>query len=153
MADCAVIILLYNKAKEQIIQSQYIEIKHLEESSLRQISTTTAATVPQMLIKTGNRVHRVSLKDIIWIQSDDYCSKIHTRDDQSFSLRKSLKSLEEELQPYGFIRIHRSALLNVKSINQLNLDKAVVRLENDLELPVSKSRVKSLRQSLAQTTI
>lgn len=155
MADCTVIVLLYIKAKNFIIQSQYVEIKDLEKNNAEQFENRGVSTLkaPQMVIKTGKKIDQVSLEDIVWIQADDYCSKIHTNAERSFTLRKSLKSLENDLRAYGFIRIHRGALLNLNAVNQVNLDKSVVLLKNDIELPVSKSRVKGLRESLLQSSI
>ncbi len=154
MADCTVIILFYSQAKQVIIQSQYVEIKHLKNKDLSPLEDLgLSSEIPQMVIRTGNKIDRILLSEIIWIQSDDYCSKIHTKNDRSFSMRQSLKSLELSLMPYGFVRIHRSVLLNLSSVNQLNLDKSVVKLKNDLELPVSKSRVRTLRDRLSQFSV
>ena len=154
MADATVIILIFNTAKDSIIQSQYIEIKVLEESRDTINNKLNAGLdIPQMIIRTGNRIDRILITDIVWVQSDDYCCKIHTVGDRNFSLRKSLKSLEKSLSPYGFVRIHRSAILNLNTVSQLNLDKSIVKLKNDLELPVSKSRVSALRESLSKISV
>ena len=152
MADCTILILFYSYSRELVIQSQYVAIENYKQQNQDE-SAKAIPDIPQMLIRTGNRITPVLLEEIVWIQSDDYCSKIHTSDDKSFSLRKSLKSLEAELRPYGFVRIHRSALLNLKSVEQLSLDRSVVRLQNHVELPVSKSRVKSLKESLSEQSL
>lgn len=46
---------------------------------------------------------------------------IHTRDGQTHILRRTMKELESELDPRLFVRVHRSAIVNVNTIAKLQM--------------------------------
>jgi DNA-binding LytR/AlgR family response regulator len=61
--------------------------------------------------------------------------------------------LERKLDPARFLRIHRSALVNVDCIHEVNLwfaGKQVVTLKDALrtQLPVARDRVRALKERL-----
>ena len=58
------------------------------------------------------------------------------READSYLLRESISVVAEKLKPYGFIRIHRSALVNtsfVVEIKQYSTGKYGLRLEGGKE--------------------
>jgi DNA-binding LytR/AlgR family response regulator len=63
-------------------------------------------------------------------------------------LRESMSIVEEKLRPYGFVRIHRSAIVNaslVEEILTLNTGDNVVRIKGGREFAVSRTYKKNLR--------
>ncbi|MEP0986850.1 LytTR family DNA-binding domain-containing protein [Ekhidna sp.] len=144
MASTLMVLWLYNHSKVKTISNQSIEIKNLKRKTSDLQQTINQEKTPHLNVKTGYKLKPVPLEEIIWIQSDDYCVKIHT-ESNSFTLRQSLKTLAEKLAPYRFIRIHRSALLNLDYLDQVNFETAKVRLLNETEIPISKTGVKSLK--------
>jgi len=104
---------------------------------------------PQLEIRVGTKIKTVELEEIVWIQADDYCAKIHTADDKSFTIRKSLKTLEKELSPFRFVRVHRGALLNLNYLDLINTQTSTIRLSNSNEISASKSDLRSLRERVA----
>ncbi|MEO9481848.1 MAG: LytTR family DNA-binding domain-containing protein [Ekhidna sp.] len=154
MASITLTLLLYNQSREKTIASQFIEIKDLKRksSNLEEALNFTTQEEPHLNIKTGHKFQPIALSEIIWIQSDDYCVKIHT-ENQAFTLRKSMKALEEQLAQYGFIRIHRAALLNMNFFQQVNFDSSRVKLINTAELPISKAGAKALKKKLEESSL
>ena len=63
---------------------------------------------------------------------------------------ETLAALERRLDPAEFVRIHRSALVNLRYIAELRGDGAglVVVLKGDIQLPVSRDRVRPLKDRL-----
>src|SRR5580692_3546757 len=53
------------------------------------------------------------------------------RPTDSYLLRESISTMAEKLQPYGFIRIHRSVLVNASSVDELH-PGAIEVVENKL---------------------
>lgn len=147
MASTLMVLWLYNHAKVKTISDQSIEIKNLKRKTNDLQQVISQEETPHLNVKTGYKLKPVPLEEIIWIQSDDYCVKIHT-ESNSFTLRQSLKALEEKLAPYRFIRIHRSALLNLDYLDQINFETAKVTLLNEMEIPLSKSGIKSLKERI-----
>jgi two-component system LytT family response regulator len=102
-----------------------------------------------LAIKDAGEVSRVPVKDIIWIDAagDYMCVHACTSSEQNnqentFILRKTMKQLEEHLDPKIFIRNHRSTIVNKNYIqkfcNQANGEYYLV-LKNGKELKVSRS--------------
>ncbi len=61
----------------------------------------------------------VLAEKIIWATSSGNYVMLHT-DEKQFSVRKTLKELETELDPLHFRRIHRSAIVNIGQIAKMN---------------------------------
>lgn len=93
---------------------------------------------------------RLSVKqnDLLYIESADNYVNIHYQEKQrhtSYLLRHTLKKLENELPEEGFIRCHRSYLINITLINTIKREKSGLFLELDTEpiirIPVSKTYI------------
>lgn len=63
-------------------------------------------------------VRIVPIEEIDWIEAQDYYVEVHTAG-RGYLLRRSLKQLEERLDPRRFARVHRSAIVNVARIQSL----------------------------------
>ena len=113
-----------------------------------------------LAIKDGSEVSRVPVNDIIWIDAagDYMCvhasdtsssNAIDSRQENTHILRKTMKQLEEHLDPKLFIRIHRSTIVNKNHIQkfccQINGEYFLV-LKNDKELKVSRSYKEKVKQ-------
>ncbi|MBR2715860.1 MAG: response regulator transcription factor, partial [Ruminococcus sp.] len=57
----------------------------------------------------------IALDDILWIESQGHKSIIHTKNDD-YTTRMSLSELHKELEPYGFMKPVRYALVSVNEI-------------------------------------
>ena len=95
--------------------------------------------------KIGDSKQLIPIYDIVYIAADDYCVNIHTEAGRKFVLRASLKQLEKDL-PAGFVRVHRSYMVNFKCILALRLgdSRPHLILTNGQELPVARSRCAAL---------
>lgn len=69
-------------------------------------------------IRTGNKVHFVTISDIIYITASSYYAEIHT-EHKKYVLRISLTKLIQKLNPNTFVRIHRSTIINIVYMNEL----------------------------------
>jgi two-component system LytT family response regulator len=72
----------------------------------------------QLVIRDGGRTRLIPWDDIVWIEAEDYCTRIHLRG-RTVLVRDSLRALAERLQRGGFVRVHRSAVANVTCIREL----------------------------------
>lgn len=76
----------------------------------------------RFIIKNGNMLDVVKYVEIDWIEASDYYSTLHIGE-RAHMLRRSLAELEILLTPYGFCRIHRSAIVNLDRIRALEMCK------------------------------
>jgi two-component system LytT family response regulator len=72
----------------------------------------------QLVIRDSGRTLVLPCDDIIWIEAEDYCARIHLRG-RTILVRDSLRALAHELDRNGFVRVHRSAIANVACIREL----------------------------------
>ena len=151
LASITLTLLLFNHSKSNTIHKQTFEIEHLQKKTSDLKEALKKEEIPHLNVKTGYKLKPIALNEIIWIQSDDYCVKIHTNE-KSFTLRQSLKVLAEKLEPHGFSRIHRTALVNISFLDQINYESSRVKLINDTEIPFSKNGIKSLKKRVKDVT-
>lgn len=72
----------------------------------------------RFIVQTGNRVVLVHTGEVQWIEAADNYVRLHLGGSRHL-LRESLKQLETELDPARFVRIHRSAMVNLGFIKEL----------------------------------
>ncbi|RUO22415.1 DNA-binding response regulator [Aliidiomarina iranensis] len=106
-------------------------------------------------IKDSGEITRVAINSIEWIDAAGDYMCIHAAN-QTHILRRTMKELEQELNPRLFQRIHRSAIVNLGQVEKLcsrqNGEYHLV-LQNGQELKVSRSykdRIKQLVLGVAQ---
>lgn len=108
-------------------------------------------------VQSGRQILQISLKDVIYIESDRNYSYFHTslllnenisnennKKQNSIKVRRKLDIIENEIEHYGFIRIHASILVNYKWIYSIR--KSEIKLDNGETLPVSRSRETEAQQ-------
>jgi two-component system LytT family response regulator len=72
----------------------------------------------RLVIRDGGRTLILPWDDIDWIEAEDYCVRFHTARDRPL-VRGSLQSLQVRLDPAVFVRIHRSAIVNVRRVREV----------------------------------
>ncbi len=142
-ASSLLVLLTYNRANSLVIDAQWVEIKNLKEQS----TSSSDKENPTLNIKIGNKLKVIPINEVHWFEADDYCVRVHTSE-KTYTMRKSLKSLQKELAPLNFIRVHRSALLNLDYLDHVNFHSSTVKLQDNSEIPISKSGASLLKQTL-----
>ena len=72
----------------------------------------------RLVIRAGGKVLFVKPADIDWIEADGKLAQVHVGR-ETHAVRLPLKRLEERLEAHGFVRVHRSAIVNVDRIREL----------------------------------
>jgi DNA-binding LytR/AlgR family response regulator len=106
--------------------------------------------VARLLIRSAGRVSFQPVDEIDWIEAADYYARLHVGG-HSHLVRETLASLEEQLDPRRFVRIHRSAIVNVARIAEVRLDwrnRHIVVLRSGKELPLSRRRREMLETAM-----
>lgn len=100
--------------------------------------------------KSGGRVFFREKDTIMWIKAEGRYVRLNFKD-QSPLLEETMESMETRLDPYKFIRIHRSYIVNLDYVKELHhmckQDYVVVMLDGR-ELPVSLSGRKKIADRL-----
>jgi DNA-binding LytR/AlgR family response regulator len=78
-----------------------------------------APPLERIAIKTAGRIFVVRVHEIDWIEADQGCVSLHAGG-KAWLLRESICFLETRLKSQGFVRIHRSTLLNIDRVRELH---------------------------------
>ena len=109
--------------------------------SLREVERKT------VIFEDGNQVYRFSPREILFVEILNR-TLIVVRARDSIRLHATITTAEELLVPFGFIRIHKSYLVNYRAI--FTIGKKDVLLEDGRALPISKHRYREVLQQFMQ---
>ena len=96
--------------------------------------------VERLPIIENGRIMFVKTQEIDWIEAEGNYARLHTRS-REHSVRETLASLQDKLSPRDFVRIHRSAIVNVHRVREIQPwfhGHHVVVLDNGKELRLSR---------------
>lgn len=99
-----------------------------------------------LIFDTRQLLHLVPTEEVLYLQSDLKYINIVCRED-SISVYKKLDAVEGLLPP-GFLRIHKSYIVNRAYIRQLNKPERTILLKNGEELPISQSQYASVLRKI-----
>jgi two-component system LytT family response regulator len=103
-------------------------------------------------VKSKGRIIFIRLDEIEWIEAEGNYLRLHL-DGDSYLLRDTMTSIESKLDPERFMRIHRSAIVNVDRIADVQpwyTGEYVVRMKSGKELTLTRSYRESLRRLLGE---
>ena len=85
---------------------------------LRQLEVLAKRQAPRIAFKAKGRTLLLDLTDILAVQAEgNYVSLRHRSN--TYLVHESLSSMAEKLKPYGFIRIHRSVVVNISAVDEI----------------------------------
>lgn len=76
----------------------------------------------RIVLKGPNRVRLLPVEQISWIEADGMYVKLHLRDGSVHLHRGLIGSLDASLDDRSFVRIHRSAIVNIDVVQELRQD-------------------------------
>jgi two-component system LytT family response regulator len=117
----------------------------------REQARTSPPPARTLLVRDGTRTIVVPHDDIVWIEAEDYCARIHLRD-RTVLVRESLRSLLDELSGTGFVRVHRSAVARlsaIRAMEPLSSGDQRLTLTNGTRLRVSRTYRTALVKALS----
>ena len=118
---------------------------------LRQLEVIAKRHVPRIAFKTKGSIQILDLADILAVQAEgNYVSLQHRPN--PYLVHESLSSIAEKLKPYGFIRIHRSVVVNISAVEEIQplpTGQYRLRIKGGKEYLVTRTYKHSLRD-LAQ---
>jgi len=125
---------------------------HLERSRSGEIATRLLAMLhdvrpkptpssDRLVIKSGGRVIFLKSEEIDWVEAAANYVRIHAGVDE-YLMRETMNAFEAKLDSRRFMRIHRSIIVNLEKIKELqpcNNGEYIVVLRTGKELSLSRS--------------
>lgn len=100
----------------------------------------------KLTLTQGDRTHAIAPAEITWCQADNNYTAVHLADERRFVSARTLKDYDEMLSPLGFIRVHKSALVNRKHVD--GVAEGHVRLRNGTRVEISRRRLEEVTHAL-----
>jgi two-component system LytT family response regulator len=145
------------RAKQQVRQGKlgalHQQLLNLLDTSGRTATATAdGGYLKRLVVKSGSRVTILGVKDIDWIEADGDYVRIHCGRAWHV-LRETMKRLESQVDPARFVRIHRSTIVNVERIKELQPyfhGEYVVVLHDGTHLKLSRGYKQHLETALGR---
>ncbi len=122
--------------------------------SLVRDSQARAKPVERLVVRSGGRVFFLRTDEIDWVEAASNYVRIHAGAD-SHLLRETMNGIETRLDPEKFLRIHRSTIVNIDRVAELQPwfhgDYAVT-LRDGTRLTLSRGHRDKLQQFLSRTS-
>jgi len=144
---------------EKTVERAKIQIRQKENGDLtrgvRQLLQETRSKtryLDRLVVKTGGRVMFIRAEEIDWIEAEGNYVRLHIGKESNL-LRESISSLANKLNPHKFLRIHRSTVVNVDRIKELQTwfhGEYQVLLHNGTQLLLTRSYRENLKELLGR---
>ena len=102
----------------------------------------------KLTLTTGDRTYFVTPAEITHCTADDNYTELRTADGRRFVSARTLKDYEDMLAPLGFLRVHRSSLVNRTAIT--HLDDGYVVLKDKSRIEISRRKKDEVLKALAE---
>lgn len=112
--------------------------KEAQENLLRNASSPHA-TGMKLTLTHGDRSYAVTPAEIAWCQAADNYTAFHLADERRFLSAYTLKDYDAMLAPLGFVRVHKSALVNRLHVQGVD-NEGYVRLRDGTRVAISRRR-------------
>lgn len=153
----AVDYLLKPFSRERFDEAVKRVIERIEKSETKLTTPKDLATnfvakdeiLKRIVVKKNQKIEIIPVEQILYLEAQDDYVKIVTKDGSSLKQNR-MKFFEEHL-PDSFVRIHRSYLVNLNYVKQIELvgkDSHAVLLKDGKQLPVSKNGYAKLREMI-----
>jgi len=105
----------------------------------------------RIVVKTGSKISIIPVRKLYWLESQDDYVMLHSKDGD-FLKQKTMKYFESHLDPKEFVRTHRSYIVRISIIKQIELfgkESYRIILTNGQSLPVSRTGHAKLKAILS----
>jgi two-component system LytT family response regulator len=107
---------------------------------------TPAPYLQRLAFKIGDRSIVLKSSEIVWVEAEDYYVLVHSKRGRHL-VRTPLASLEEQLDPRTFVRVHRAAIVNLDEIQEIDqTDGTWLALSDGSRVSVSRARKRRVEE-------
>lgn len=138
------------RVRQQVNRERSGQVMQLLRSLNRQY-------LERLIVRSSQRIRLVEVESVWWIEAAGNYVQIHTADGDMHTLRETMKNLEARLNPDQFLRIHRSLIVNIAAIKELQpwaSGEYIVLLKDSTRLNSSRGyrdQVRALLNNTIQT--
>ena len=108
--------------------------------------------IERLVVRSQDRAWFVRVADIEWVEAADYNVRIHTSG-RTYTTRETLSGLAEQLDPRRFVRVHRSTIVNIDQVREVQPyfhGAYILVLQDGTEIRLSRARRQAFEEALGQ---
>jgi len=135
------------RAKQRISEKSKDDVVQRLIATLEQINRHDEY-LDRLPVSENGRILFVNMEEIDWIEANGNYARLHIGA-RTHEIREALTALERKLNPHDFLRIHRSAIVNVHRIKEIQPwfhGYHLVLLQNGQELRMSRYQNETARR-------
>ena len=135
---------------KRIIQAEMMDELNLQLQDLLETLKSRNTFLKRLVIKSSGRIFFLKTNQIDWIESAGNYAVLHCGREKHL-YRETLKFLSEHLDPEKFVRIHRSKIINIERIREIQSwshGDYLLILEDATELVMSRHYKDNLKLSI-----
>jgi len=119
-----------------------------------ELTARPPAERPQrIVVKDGTRVHVIPLDKLDYAEAQDDYIALHSGG-KSYLKQQTIAALEQSLDPVRFVRIHRSAIVNLERVSRIEpygKESRIAILADGARLPVSRTGYARLLEAMGDS--
>jgi two-component system, LytTR family, response regulator len=103
----------------------------------------------RIVVKTGTKIRIIPVDKIIYLEAQDDYIMVYTEEGKHLK-QGTMKHYEDHLDNSRFIRVHRSYIVRIDQVTQLEpygKDSYVLKLKNGASLKVSRNGLRNLKEN------
>lgn len=128
------------KAENQILNELKLQLATLQSN----IQSPKNKTI---VLRSSDKIHLLEVNNIIRCEADRCYTYFFVNEQKRHIVSQPMKEFEDILSDYGFIRIHKSHLINISYIESFDkADGGSVILKDKTEIPVSRRKKNELME-------
>ena len=128
--------------------------RRMDDPGLQSLAGTLRAHpayLTRVQVKTGARTVFVDLASVDWMDAADNYVRLHVHD-REYLVRETLAALEAQIDPDRFVRVHRSAIVQIDRVAEIRPQShgdAELRLDGGARVAVSRTWRERVQRALA----
>ena len=131
---------------------EQIEFTELSAGRTQKSQKDKDGYTTRLVFKSRGRILFLSVTDVRWIGAEENYVRICTANENHL-LRETMTAMEQRLDPRSFLRVHRSAIVNLKYVREVRTEPQgdfVVHMVDGQKVPMSRSYHARIRELLAK---
>ncbi len=141
----------WQRARAQIIRERNGQLNERILSLLEELKAESNY-LERLVIKSGGRIFFLETDEIDWVEAEGNYVSVHAGK-KSHLIRETITNLESRLDPKKFLRIHRSSIVNLSRIQELQPwfhGEYHVLLQDGTQLTLSRNYRERLQEALGK---
>ncbi|NLU37335.1 MAG: response regulator transcription factor [Bacteroidales bacterium] len=128
--------------------------KSNDNKSCRNVLAQNEKNLTQLALRSAEKITIINLNDIVRCESSINYTQFIMNDGSKMMVTKTLKEYDELLAPHGFIRIHKSHLVNMNAIvRYIKGDGGWIELTDGVKIEVSRRKKDILLEAIEKRVL